>query len=59
MISMFIDTCTNHFILGIYKENKQLYFENEETKNGNNVFIRKKLKIIGIFTMKIMMVKKI
>ena len=41
------------------KESLIVYDENEETKNGNNVFIRKKLKIIGIFTMKIMMVKKI
>ena len=33
MISVFIDTCTNHLILGIYKDKKQLYLKKEEVKN--------------------------
>ena len=33
MISVVIDTCTNYFILGVYKDKRQIYFEREEAKS--------------------------
>jgi tRNA threonylcarbamoyladenosine biosynthesis protein TsaB len=33
MISLFLDTSTSRLIIGIYKDKKQIYFENEESNN--------------------------
>lgn len=33
MTSLFIDTSTNRLIIGIYKDKKQIYLENEESNN--------------------------
>lgn len=34
MISLFLDTSTSRLIIGVYKDQKQIYFENEPTNNN-------------------------
>lgn len=34
MISLFLDTSTSRLIIGVYKDHKQIYFENEPTNNN-------------------------
>ena len=33
MISLFLDTCTSHLLLGIYKDKKQILWKDEEVHN--------------------------
>lgn len=33
MISLFLDTCTSHLLLGIYKDKKQIFWKDEEVHN--------------------------
>ena len=44
MISLFLDTSTSRFIVGIYKDKKEIYFDNSEANNDLSSRVLPKIK---------------